>query len=240
MENNTVEASPAEAVTCAHRSSNAVRWLELSLVLVIAFGNSIVFSTGILGSQSPQSQFQGVRWIAAFIHEASALSLVGYVLYRRRLRFADLGLRSSWLDFWPAILVTVASYLAYAVGYEVIHRVHQAIFGLASSGMSAKEVFGHPSIASILLVLLNPFFEELIVRAYLMTEVGELTGSWLLAAVVSVLFQTSYHLYYGWELALSLGCQFAVFAAYYAITRKITPVILSHAIFDVIGIAGLV
>jgi len=52
--------------------------------------------------------------------------------------------------------------------------------------------------------LLNPFFEELIVRAYLMTEIMDLTGSAMLAIATSVLLQASYHLYYGWFGALAL------------------------------------
>ncbi len=55
----------------------------------------------------------------------------------------------------------------------------------------------HPPVLAIPFFLQNPFFEELIVRAYLMTEIGELTGSWLLAVLVSSLVQASYHLYYG-------------------------------------------
>ena len=42
---------------------------------------------------------------------------------------------------------------------------------------TARDFFAHPSVMAIPLALLNPFFEELLVRAYLMTEVMELTGS---------------------------------------------------------------
>jgi len=87
--------------------------------------------------------------------------------------------------------------------------------------------------------LLNPFFEELIVRAYLMTEIGELTGSWILAAGLSTALQFSYHLYYGWEGALSLSFQFLVFSIYYANTRRAIPVILAHGFFDVIALLRL-
>jgi membrane protease YdiL (CAAX protease family) len=80
---------------------------------------------------------------------------------------------------------------------------------------------------------LNPFFEELIVRAYLMSELTELTGSRLLAVAISVLIQSSYHLYYGWEGAIALSFQFLVFAIYYARTRKAVPLIIAHGFFDV-------
>ena len=88
-------------------------------------------------------------------------------------------------------------------------------------------------------VLLNPFFEELIVRAYLMTEVQDLTGSSALAILVSVIVQFSYHLYYGWAGAISLSFQFLIFALYYARSRNISPVIVAHGLFDIYGIVRL-
>ena len=69
-----------------------------------------------------------------------------------------------------------------------------------------------------------------------MTEIKALTNSWMLAAVLSVTLQTSYHLYYGWQGALSLAFQFLVFAIYFARTQKATPIILAHGIFDFYGL----
>lgn len=192
-----------------------------------------------MGWRGPQLQFQGLRWIESFVHEASLLVLTGYFLYRRGLRFADIGLRWSWRDIGPTIGVTIASSLFFAVGGVVTYLARRGVVDPAYGGLTARQVFGHPSILAIPLILLNPFFEELIVRAYLMTEVSALTGSWLLAGIASVLLQTSYHLYYGWGTALALGWQFAVFAAYYAWRRRIAPVIVAHGIFDVIGMVRL-
>ena len=81
-------------------------------------------------------------------------------------------------------------------------------------------------------LLLNPFFEELIVRAYLTTEIIELTGSSLLSVLGSVVVQTSYHLYYGWLGAISLSFLFLAFALYFARTRKALPLIVAHGAFD--------
>ena len=87
--------------------------------------------------------------------------------------------------------------------------------------------------------LLNPFFEELVVRAYLMTEITELTGSTVWAFILSVVVQFSYHLYYGWAGAISLSFQFLVFALYYAHSRRALPVVLAHDFFDVYGMLRL-
>ena len=78
-------------------------------------------------------------------------------------------------------------------------------------------------------------------RAYVMTEIKELTGSNMMAIVSSVLLQASYHLYYGWIGALSIAFPFFVFvfAIYYARSRRAVPIIFGHAVFDLYGLIHL-
>jgi len=74
--------------------------------------------------------------------------------------------------------------------------------------------------------------EELIVRAFLISEVAELSGSMPFAVFVSVAFQTSYHLYQGTPAALVAAGTFFVSSVFYASTRRITPVILVHTLYN--------
>jgi membrane protease YdiL (CAAX protease family) len=234
------EASPFEVpikrITCAER----YRWFELSLILLISFGNSIMGSLYVLKyGRTMLPYLNDSRWTAGILHELTCLLLLGYILSRRRLRLRDLGLRWSLRDLGIGIVITVAAYLAYTVGYLIVHSLHRALFSSATSGVAFRDVFSHPSIMAIPFILLNPFFEELIVRAYLMTEVRDLTGSWTTSAALSVLIQFSYHLYYGWEGAIALSFQFLVFSIYYARTRRATPIIVAHGIFDIYGLIWL-
>ena len=136
-------------------------------------------------------------------------------------------------------MVFGASYAAYVIGYTLVQGTHYLLYGAFATGPAAKEFFAHHSVVAIPLSLLNPFFEELIVRAYVMTEVIELTGSSTLAITLSVAVQFSYHLYYGWVGAISMSFLFAVFALYYLRSRSALPIILAHAIFDVYGLLRL-
>lgn len=113
------------------------------------------------------------------------------------------------------------------------------MYGTASAAPNARDFFAHPSVMAIPFSLLNPFFEELIVRAYLMTEVIELTGSQLLAILASVVVQSSYHLYYGWAGAIAISFQFLVFAIYYARARQALPIIVAHGFFDIFALFRL-
>jgi membrane protease YdiL (CAAX protease family) len=214
-----------------------LRWFELALLLSIAFGSYIFSSVHVLITGQVNTPYSpDLRWAMSLFHEVTALLLLGYILSRRKVRFADLGLRWSFGDLTNGVGLVIGSYCAYYVGYIVVYAIHHAIFGAAHSAMTTYAIFGHMGIAAIPFVLVNPFFEELIVRAYLMTEVKELTGSATLSAALSVFVQTAYHLYYGWEGALSLGFLFLAFAVYYSKTRKATPIIVAHGAFDLIAL----
>jgi membrane protease YdiL (CAAX protease family) len=76
------------------------------------------------------------------------------------------------------------------------------MYASVAKGPSARDFFAHPSVVAIPFSLLNPFFEELIVRAYLMSEVIDLAGSPAFAVALSVAVQFSYHLFYGWAGAV--------------------------------------
>jgi membrane protease YdiL (CAAX protease family) len=83
------------------------------------------------------------------------------------------------------------------------------------------------------MALLNPFFEELLVRGFLITEVESLFGSKSIAVFASVGVQASYHLYQGVPNAIFLSAGFLLFSLYFIRTRRILPVVLAHLYLDV-------
>jgi membrane protease YdiL (CAAX protease family) len=173
------------------------------------------------------------RWLVGIVQEIAGLLLLAYVLSRRNLRFKDLGLRWSLKDVGVGLLVTGASFAAYLLGSTIVHLVHYWMYGSSPGGPTGLDLFAHPSVAFIPFCFLNPFFEELIVRAYLMNEVLELTGSSTLAVSFSVAVQFSYHLYYGWAGAITLSFQFLIFSVYYLRSRRALPIIFAHGVFDI-------
>jgi membrane protease YdiL (CAAX protease family) len=208
--------------------------------MLIACGGSIVYSLYLLiAGPSAAPQISSFRWAGGIVQEVTALLLLGYVLSRRGLRFADLGLRWHLRDVAVGLLVTAVSYATYGLGHTLVQTIHHLVYGTWATGPTAKDFFAHPCVVAIPFSLLNPFFEELIVRAYLMTEVIELTGSSTLAIALSVGVQFSYHLYYGWVGAISLSFLFLVFALYCVRSRLALPVIVAHGFFDVYALIRL-
>ena len=133
------------------------------------------------------------------------------------------------------------SYLAFYLAYLVLYYVHFFATGqLLKLWDGARTILGsRPSIALIVFIILNPWFEELIVRAYTMKEITFLLGKPWLAVAISVGIQSSYHLYQGIPNAILLGVGFTVFAMYYVKSGRIFPVILAHFYADALSILYL-
>jgi len=216
------------------------RWFEVFLVLAISLGMALLNSFYLLNSPPTSPlRMSALRSLYGIAHEVLSLFLLAYVLSRRNLGFRDLGLQWSRRDVVPSFVVTVLAGLSYVVGAQLVQALHYELYGVIAHGPRANQFFSNPSIWALPFSLLNPFFEELIVRAYVMTEIKELTGSTLLAIVLSVLLQASYHLYYGWVGALSVAFPFMVFAIHYGRSRRAVPLIVAHAAFDLYGLIRL-
>jgi membrane protease YdiL (CAAX protease family) len=209
--------------------------------MLVAFGSPLLNSLYLLHSGPRLSgQMSDLGSLASTVHEIAGLLLVGYILARHGLRFRDLGLQWSLGDVGRGLILTIASLVCYVIGVLVLQGIHYSIYRTLAVGHSARSFFGTPSMFAVVpFVLLNPFFEELIVRAYLMTEIVEITGSAPLAIVVSVGIQAVYHLYYGWLTAVALAFQFFVFGLYYARSRRALPIVVAHAAFDLYGFVRL-
>lgn len=193
------------------------------------------FWFGYGAPSSGNSDSETFKWVYNALRQASALALVWYLLLRRGKSFSDLGLVWSWKDAGWAVLLCFAGTMAYRLAYDAMYFTGLTSTSLRMSGEHVGSILfgGGVFFATILFQFLNPFFEELIVRAYVMTEVKFLTNSLPLAIIISTVLQTSYHFYQGAPAALALGATFLIFSLYYAKTNRITPVVLAHLYTDV-------
>lgn len=218
-----------------------LRWFELFLVVALSLGLPLLNSFYLLkNAPTVAVRMTNLRSLYAIAHEGLCLLLLVYVLSRRKLGLQSLGLRWSKKDIIPGAVLTMSSGLAYIAGAVLLQLLHRQLFGAFSRGPRPEQFFAGYSVAAVPFMLLNPFFEELIVRAYLMTEVKELTGSAGIAIFSSVILQAAYHLYYGWLGALALACLFLVFAIYYGQTGRAVPVVFAHAVFDLYALVRMI
>jgi membrane protease YdiL (CAAX protease family) len=214
------------------KATNRRRWIDLIIVLLVAFAPFLLKSVYLL-FHPIAPKYTNARAIAALTWECAALGLFLWLFHRQERRLASLGLTFRWTDLPKALALFISAFVVMGVSAYAINAVW---FSIALRYPQYPDLrFFFTDVRLWLLVpflLLNPFFEEMLVRGYLMTEVSGLCGSMLLAMVVSIALQTTYHLYYGLFGALVVGSGLSVFAGYYAKSRRLTPVILAHMLWD--------
>lgn len=211
------------------------RLLALGLVLFVSFGHFIVASTYSLmratGPVDPQQRTP--RLVGALIAEVGSLAVLWYVLSAQGRSWKNIGWNFEWMDVPRAIGLVFGSTLAIYFVWIPVQIAYRFYFGHYLVPKSMHGYFGFGiSVFSIAFLCLNPFFEELIVRGYLMSEAIDLGGSGVLAILVSIALQASYHLYQGFANAFLVTITFTVFSVYFWKTRRIAPVIMAHLCLD--------
>jgi membrane protease YdiL (CAAX protease family) len=215
---------------------------EIVLICTIAFGAGILSSGYYLlfpvhgGAGSESASYGIYKWLTSCVREASALGLLFYILKRQGKSFVNLGLSWKPKDIGWAIILIIAGYVASLAVYEAIYFTGLTTVSHKAATKYVGQILfaGGISVMTIWFQFLNPFFEELIVRAYLMTEVKRLTNSVTKAIIISTALQTSYHFYQGAPVAFAHAPTFLIFSIYYAKTNRIAPVILAHLYGDIV------
>jgi membrane protease YdiL (CAAX protease family) len=203
--------------------------------LFVSFGHFIFSSAySLLGvTASADSGQHQARFLGSLISEAGSLAVLWYVLSGQGRSWKDIGWNFKWMDVPRAAFLVltsrVARYLA-LIPFQIFYKFYFGHY-LAQRSMHGVLGFGISGL-SIAFVCLNPFFEELIVRGYLMSEILELGGGGVLAILTSIAVQMSYHLYQGLGNGIALTAGFAVYSIYFLKTRRIAPVVFAHFYAD--------
>ena len=207
------------------------------VVLAIGFSTPIVSSTIFFLGRRHMRPASHRGLVFTLVYEGIGLLCLYCVLRYQKRGFGDIGfsVRLSLAEAGHTFALFFGALILGTVSFNVLYFAHSITLGHGSPNkFNPAAVFGSGlSVFTILYVLLNPFYEELLVRAFLITEMTELYQKANLAVFVSVALQTSYHLYQGIPGALSHIPAFWLFAAYYVRTRRILPVILAHLLLDV-------
>jgi len=113
------------------------RWFELFLVVSISLGLFLLNSVYLLkNSPAAPLSMTTLRSLHGIVHETLSLSLVGYVLSRRKLGLKSLGLGWSRRDVVPSFVVTVLAGLSYFAVALLLQLLHYELFGAITRGPS--------------------------------------------------------------------------------------------------------
>lgn len=207
---------------------------QLLAVCLFAYLPAIIYSFYLLitGTNNDSDSNSAGSFTFSIIHMVLALSLLAKVMSSRGSSYQDLGIVISWRYALGGLALAVLAYIVHSLAQGML----ASILPKASEDLlvpkNVGDITGKFSVLLLLLLVVNPFCEELIVRGFLMTEVFSLTESKTAAIAISVLFQTSYHLYQGLLPALLTGLVFLLFSLFYSKTGNLTTVIVAHLIMD--------
>lgn len=211
------------------------RWIDLGLVLLVAFVPSIGTSVYHLFYPAPHN-YTNAEIAVGLLHELTALTLFVVLFSRQNRRVRELGISFHWTDLPKGLYLLIGSFItAFLASYAT--RSTWFLMTHKELPVGVRSTFAATSFWLLVpFLILNPFFEEILVRGYLMTEIIELRSSVVLGTLISISVQTSYHLYYGVEGAIFVGGGLAIFALYYAKTRQLAPVIVAHMLWDLLAL----
>ena len=243
------DSTPPESTTTTNRDSRPFsrpfsrllsRKVQFYVVLTVAFAIPILSSLAVLLGHRTLHTAPPHAFIRVVLYQVCGLLCLYLALRYQKRSLKDIGVRLPMRITEVAhsfALFFGAFPLAIVVGLVLVGVY--AMFGhQAYRPFNESALFGsHITIWTVLFVLLNPFHEELIVRGFLITEMEHFYNNTALAVFVSVLIQSSYHLYQGLAAALLHASTFLLFSIYFVRTRRILPVVMAHMFLDVSALA---
>jgi membrane protease YdiL (CAAX protease family) len=172
--------------------------------------------------------------------DSSCLFLLVLILAERKETLKDLGFSYQTKDISRSIILfvsgmTLTVFITFPLAFYYLKNGHSS---LSSAEKYFQLLSQLPLGLAFAFSVVNPLFEELITRAYLMTELEHLFHKAWLSVILCALIQAGYHLYQGWIPTFAHFVTFLFFSLYYQKTKRIMPLVLAHFYMDFFAIFG--
>src|SRR5947209_5426075 len=235
-----VFSSDTEQQSHGFQVATRQRWEDLGLLLLVAVAPLVFNAFAALiywpMKPAPSAMYTRIRILSNLLHEFISLVLVAYVLRRQRRTVRTIGMSFHWTDPLAGAALAAGGLFLSTMLSIVIRNASFLMTGIFGELRNPRVIFAGLTPALFLVYMMaSSVFEETVVRGFLMTEITGLGRPVWMAALASVVLQTSYHVYYTIPGALSLSGIFIVFALYFARARRLLPVIIGHACVDLVA-----
>lgn len=212
------------------------RWADLGLVLLITIVPLILNAGYLMVHPVRAGAATNFRFSVGLLQEFAGVVLLVYVIRRQGRTLDAVGLNFHWTDLLKGLLLAFAALVASTVFSILVRKFSILLMDKPADMRDPRVIFAGAAPALLAVYGIgSSIFEELIVRGYLMNELVALASPVWVAAVASVVIQTSYHLYYGLAGALAISGMFTAFAVYFSWSRRLAPVILAHMYVDLLA-----
>jgi membrane protease YdiL (CAAX protease family) len=222
-----------------------VLWLELGLVLVLAFApgalSLLVIVLGAAGTNTAAEQL--VPAIVSGLFSAflswSPILLIGYLLYRSNEGWRGIGLTRfqprtdgvTGLGLWITSFVLV---LVLAIVFAPLGGPKTPVDFLPEELPVWFRV-----IDALVIAVTAGVTEEIVVRGYAQTRLEQLRVPTPVVLLLPTALWGVLHLYEGPAAALTIFCLGMLYAWYFFRTRRLWPLIIAHGLFDLTQLALL-
>lgn len=139
------------------------------------------------------------------------------------------------VDLFRSVGLAIAGYVACWAFSSALYTLVPRFSEMSDRPASLDQFRAPLTVGYVAMMVVNPHFEELIVRGYLQTRLRQAGFAGVSIVLTSTLLQAAYHIYQGLPAAIGLWGTFLFWGAYYHRTRRIWPVVGAHLIMDLAG-----
>jgi len=209
---------------------------EFFIVVVGAFGYFILGSVIAFFYPTPQIPISNATLRFLLVYESVVLLALLTLLRLRDWPLSHIGIRPTLMGTLVGAGLAAAAYLAYVAVFLVAAILSPYVQQIADE--RAFVTAGLDLALIIAVSVVNPIFEEVFVCGYVISALMGRRGFWT-AVNVSIGLRLAYHLYQGPIGVISIIPLGLVFAYWYARTGRLWPVVVAHAIFDLVALLNL-
>ena len=208
---------------------------EFAIVVGLTYGlHLVLFTIGVARSGfQPSIHFTNARVIGLLGFEILTAAILGFFLYLRGWQRDSFNLRFSLSGTGIGVLLWIGVYLLYIISFIIVGVIFKQ-----GDNIRAISFHGNLSVTvSILLVLINPLFEEFLHLGYVIKAVESHGASFAIAT--STLLRLLVHIYQGPVVVISILPMGLLFSIYYWRYRRLWPPVFAHIIGDLLAVISL-
>jgi membrane protease YdiL (CAAX protease family) len=217
-------------------------WLETSAVTICCVGPMLFNSMASLYLIDRPGHYSFLyHALASLVRSAGSIAIVLLVIWRSKDPFTRFGIKPfrighdllGGIALWAILWLITLSYRA------VVHKMFGASYlAYHSTPMS----YSLPSSVTDYLLLVvysfaNGSFEELLMRAYLITRLEELLDSTSTALIITTAIFASYHGYQGGSRAILVIILGLLQGLWFCFGRRFAPLAIAHSLQDIAALA---
>jgi hypothetical protein len=228
-----------------------VPWWEVLGVSLVLLGMGIILSA-VYGLTHPAGSFYHLVSDRFFLTNCAFQSfmLAGFLLYirKRGWKSDDLRIHVGWIGFFLGLELLVFTYGGFLAIAEISHFMIWLMGPTPYAFLAHLFVPAHVDIPKdgfhihwltiIVGTVINAYYEEIVYMAYGFNLWAAKYGP-RTAVLFSILGRLSVHTYQGTEHILPIAVWAVLFGVWYRYRRTVWPLIVAHALVDLISIGQL-